>query len=116
QDRLELWSLSGSAPSPLPLSPAAGERGRGEGAIQKDLQWIPYDSLKGGDRDVRWAAFVDAKRLATISNSGQLVLWELATAKPLYHLAAQAGSTPALSPDRKYLAFSLGKEIGILDV
>src|SRR5207253_8850699 len=30
-----IFFVAGGAPSPLPLSPAAGERGRGEGAVQR---------------------------------------------------------------------------------
>jgi SLA1 homology domain 1, SHD1 len=97
QDRLELWNLSGAD-------------------VEKVLRWAPYDDLKGGDRDVKWAAFLDAKRLATVSNNGKLVVWELDPLKPLYHLQAQGGATPAVSPDRKYLAFTTGNDVGVLDV
>jgi hypothetical protein len=97
QDRLELWRLSASG-------------------IERGLRWIPYDDLKGDQRDVRWAEFLDENRLATISNSGKLAVWELETARPLYFLEVQAGCTPAVSPDRRYIAFATGKDVGVLDV
>jgi hypothetical protein len=97
KDRLELWSVA-------------------DGGIDKKAEWIPYDDLKGGDREIKWAAFLDPKRVATISNSGMLVVWELEKARPLFHLKAQGSCVPALSPDRKLLAFTTDKEVGILDV
>ena len=96
-DRLEVWSLGASG-------------------IRKLLQWTPYSDMQGGDRDVRWAAFLDARRLATASSSGKLAVWDLESAKPLYHLQMQGSCIPALSPDRKFLAFTTGKELGLLDV
>jgi hypothetical protein len=97
QDRLELWRL-------------------GAGGIERGLSWIPYDDLKGDQRDVRWAEFLGPGRVATISNSGKLAVWDLESARPVYYLDVQAGSTPAISPDRKYIAFSTGKDVGVLDV
>jgi hypothetical protein len=96
-DRLELWHLG-----------AAG--------IERGLSWIPYDDLKGDQRDVRWAEFLGAERVATVSNSGKLAVWDLESAQPVYYLDVQAGSTPAVSPDRKSIAFSTGKDVGVLDV
>ncbi len=96
-DRLEIWSL--------------GAKG-----IAKSLVWTPYGDLQGGDRDVRWAEFLDAKRLATASSSGKLAVWDLESARPLYHMQMQGSCIPALSPDRKTLAFTTGKELGLLDL
>jgi hypothetical protein len=97
QDRLELWQL--------------GPKG-----ITRGTSWIPYDDLKGDQRDIRWAEFLSTSRVATISNSGKLAVWETASARPIYYLDVQAGSTPAVSPDRKYITFSTGKDVGVLDV
>ena len=96
-DRLEVWKL--------------GPKG-----IERGLRWIPHDDGKGDQRDIRWAEFLDADKVATISKSGKLTVWELASARPLYYLDVQSGSTPALSPDRKFIAFSTAKDVGVLDV
>ena len=99
-DRLEFWGL-------------------GKSGLVKGDQWIPYEGINGangGDRDVRWAAFLDPGRFATISEGGKLVIWQSKPLKPLAVFPVQSGCTPALSPDRKFLAFATGKDIGLLDV
>ena len=98
-DRLELWSV-------------------GKSGIARGVAWSPYAAAtggNGGDRDVRWAAFLDEKRLATVSEAGMLVVWRLDPLEPLFTLQLQGGCSPGLSPDRKLMAFTTGKEIGVLD-
>jgi len=97
QDRLELWNLT----------PAG---------VTKVLQWTPYDDNKGGERDVKWAAFLDEDRLATLGGNGRLAIWDIDTATPICHLQIDGGSIPAVSPDRKLIAFSTGKQVGVFDV
>ncbi len=96
-DRLEVWSVNGSA-------------------ITKGISFFPYDDAQNGDRDIKWAACLPGDRALTLSNKGKLVLWNLASAKAVYSLVIQDGTTPGLSPDRKLLAFTTGKELGILDI
>ncbi len=99
QERLEFWNM-------------------GKSGLTKGDQWIPYDNTTGpnrGERDVKWAAYLDAKRLATISDKGILVIWQIKPLKPLAYMDLEGGCTPALSPDRKLLAFATPKEIGVLD-
>ena len=48
--------------------------------------------------DVRWAAYLDAKRFATVSEAGKLVIWQEQPLKPLATMQIQSGCTPALSP------------------
>jgi WD40 repeat protein len=95
-DRLELWALDGSA-------------------IRKIAQWIPYDDVKGNDREVKWAAFLADGRLATCSGGGRLAVWDLEPLRPAYQLTIKGGGIPALSPDRKLIAFAEEKEVGVLD-
>jgi WD40 repeat protein len=97
QDRLELWNLTPTG-------------------ITKVLQWTPHDNEKGGDRDVKWAAFLDDDRFVTLGANGKLAVWNAQSATPQFHLQIDGGSVPALSPDRKLIAFSTGKQIGVLDV
>jgi len=96
-DRLELWSLTRSG-------------------VVRDLQWCPYDDGQRGDRDVKWAAFLDDQRLATLSGSGRLAVWKLEPLRPVYSLQIENSCLPALSPDRKYLAFVVNQQVGVLDV
>ena len=96
QDRLELWKL-------------------GRDGVDKILQWIPYDDQKGGEREIKWASFIGDDRVATVSGGGKLAVFDAKTAQPIYWLQIAGGCLPGLSPDNKYIAFSTGKEIGVLD-
>lgn len=96
-DRLELWTL-------------------GAQGISKVIAFFPYGDASGGDRDVKWGAFVDGQRALTVSNKGKLALWDVDSAKAIYSLDIQGDTKPGLSPDRKFLAFTTGKEMGILDI
>ncbi len=97
QDRMELWNLTPSG-------------------VEKVLQWTPFDDAKGGDRDVKWAAFLDEDRFAMLGGNGRLAICNADTAQPIFHIQIDGGCVPALSPDRKLIAFSTGKQLGVLDV
>ncbi len=96
-DRLEFWSLSNAG-------------------IAKDRSFVPYGDINGGDRDVKWAAFLGEKTFATVSSGGKLAVWDLDSLDPIYYLTIENGCVPALSADRKRLAFTTAKEVGVLDV
>jgi hypothetical protein len=68
------------------------------------------------DADVKWAAFLDGGRFAVLLGSGKLGVLKTAAAEPVFCLSLAANSTPALSPDRKYLAFAESNRIGVLDL
>lgn len=97
KDQLEIWSLA--------------DKGN-----EKVVEFSPADA-KGRGHDIRWAMFLDKKRLLTASyGSGMVVLWELPSLKPIYQAMIQGSSVPALSHDRKLLAFTTGQQLGVLDV
>ena len=98
QDRLELWAVGS------------------EGNISKGLKWIPHGDRQSTARDIKWAAFVDSQRLLTLGGEGQLALWNASTAQPIWWLKIDSRCRPALSPDRKLLAFASGKQLGVLDI
>ena len=87
--------------------------------LVKGVEWHAYERpgvANAGDQDVRWAAFLGPERLATISEPGNLVIWQVKPLKPLASLGVQSGCTPAVSPDGKLLAFATSSDIGVLDV
>ncbi len=96
-DRLEVWQLTGSQ-------------------ARKLVSWVPYEDLRGGDRDVLWASFVDNGQLATVGGKGELVVWSFPEIEPLCRAPLGMTGLPALSPDRKLIAFCAANSIGILDV
>lgn len=97
QGQLEIWRLTDSR-------------------LNKLLQWKPYGDQNGPDQDVKWVEFLPDDRLATLNSSGKLTLWNAATAEPLAWLQVAGNCHPALSPDRRYLAFATDQEIGLLDL
>lgn len=96
-DRLEIWSVQGKEALP-------------------SLVWKPYDDVQGAARDVMWAEFVDASTLATSSRGGRVALWDVASAQPICHFQLVDGAVPAMSADRKWIAFSSQDRIGLFDV
>lgn len=96
-DRLEMWNLTPQG-------------------IEKTLVWHPNDDAKGGQRDVKWGAFLEDDKFLTLGANGRLAAWNANSAEPTFSLQIDGGSGPALSPDRKLLAFSTGKQVGVLDL
>jgi hypothetical protein len=97
QDRLEVWTLKG---------PRA----------ERMVSWIPYDDTNGAGRDVLWGEFLDSSHLATSSRGGKAVIWSFPELEPLTTFSLADSAVPGLSPDRKRLAYSTGKEVGIYDI
>lgn len=97
QDRLEVWTVTGSR-------------------AQRRVSWIPYDDAQHGARDVVWGAFLDSSHLATSSRGGKVVVWSFPDLEPLSSFTLADGCAPGLSPDRKRIGYSNGKEVGVFDV
>ena len=96
-ERLEIWSLNGRN-------------------VVRSLVWTPFSDDPGWGHDVNWAAFIDAKRLALCSGSGKLAIWNLATCQPICHTHVTNDGHPALSPDRKWLAYVGDDTLGLIDI
>lgn len=96
-DRLEVWTVDGTE-------------------VSKSAIWTPYGDDQGAARDVLWAEFVDDATLATSSREGKVVLWKFPEIEPLCTFVLANGAVPALSPDRKLIAWSNGSNIGLFDV
>ena len=97
QDRLEVWTPKGNK-------------------VTKSVAWVPYDADQGAARDVLWAEFIDPERLATSSREGKVVVWKYPDIEPICHFETVNGAIPALSPDRKLIAYSDGTDVGLFDV
>jgi len=97
QDRMEVWTLKGNK-------------------VNRSKVWVPYDDVQGGPRDVMWAEFIDEQHLVTSSRGGKVVVWKFPAIEPEYSFQLADGAVPALSPDRRLIAYSNGTEVGIFDV
>ncbi|WP_373652647.1 SHD1 domain-containing protein [Schlesneria sp. DSM 10557] len=97
QDRLEVWIPKGNK-------------------VTKKVSWTPYEADQGAARDVLWAEFVNAETLATSSRDGKVVLWKFPEIEPVCQFDTANGAVPALSPDRKWIAFSNGSDVGVFDI
>jgi hypothetical protein len=96
-DRLEIWNLSPQG-------------------IEKELIWHPNDDAKNGDRDVKWGAYLEEDQFLTLGGNGRLAMWKANSAEPAFALQIDGSSAPALTPDRKLLAFTTGQQVGVLDL
>lgn len=95
QDCLETWTIGASG-------------------VSRGMKWVPYANEKDRNRNVKWAAYLDEHRLATCSSGGRLAIWDAETTRPICYLDIKG--RPALSPDRKHLAFLVEGQVGVLDV
>jgi WD40 repeat protein len=97
KDQLEIWIL------------------KGKEAV-RTLIFTPYDEIDETNRDVTWAEFIDAKTLATCSSGGKAAIWSFPALQPICHFQLFDSSIPALSPDRKWIAFASGNTVGLFDI
>jgi hypothetical protein len=97
KSQVEIWSLTANG-------------------VVRNLQWAAAENQGMGGRKVAWGAFVDEERVATLAEDGLLTIWTAATAKPLLFLKIDGGSRPAISPDRKYMAFATNTAVCVLDL
>ena len=93
-DRLEVWKVAG-------------------GKVRKLESFVPYAQVQGAGRDVVWAKFLDADSFATAGN-GELAVWRFPELEPLCRLPVNG--VPALSPDRRFVAFCDSGGVGLFDV
>jgi hypothetical protein len=71
---------------------------------------------EGNEANAKWAAFLDNERFAVLLESGKLGVLKATAAEPLYSAAVDGFCTPALSPDRKYLAVAQSDKISVIDL
>lgn len=93
-DRLEVWKVAG-------------------GKVRKLESFIPYPQAGGAARDIGWARFLDGESFATAGN-GELAVWRFPAIEPVCRLPVSG--VPALSPDRRFIAFCDAGGVGLFDV
>lgn len=96
-DRLEVWTLQGSR-------------------VAKHLECVPFADVNGGDKDLMWAEFVDANRLAISGRGGRVGVLDFPDLTVQCYVESVGGAVPTLSPNRKLLAFSNGDSVCLLDL
>lgn len=96
-DRLEVWIPKGKK-------------------VSKTVSWIPYNTENGAARDVTWAEFISPSQLATANSGGRVVIWKFPKIEPICYFDTENGAVPALSPDRKWIAFTASSIVGVFDV
>ena len=78
--------------------------------------WKPYARREGPAKEkvVRFAAFGNGGRLITVSQSGDGVIWDFESRKPLARFTYHGACQPTLSSDRKMLGICGGDIVGMV--
>jgi hypothetical protein len=77
--------------------------------------FAPYVMNTWPDLVPTWSMWLDEDRLFTVNREGQLILWQVSTAKAEYELLIERGATPILTPGRKYLVVPTSSGIQFFD-
>lgn len=90
---------------------------QGKKIVPIDL-WKPYEQMTEDPKEkiVRFARFINNDRLLTLSQNGQVVIWEFASRKPVRRFQYHGACQPSLSNDRKFLAICGGDVFGIVNL
>lgn len=78
--------------------------------------WTPFEGENHNNKEITWARFLENQQIAIACRSGKVCIWQLPDLEPLYSIQLSDGAIPALSPDRKRLAFCDGDEFGLFDL
>ena len=90
---------------------------KGKKIIPVDL-WKPYEAMSEPAKEqvVRFARFINGGKLLTLSQSGQVVIWDFASRRPVRRFSYHGACQPALTHDRKHLAICGGDIFGIVNL
>ena len=95
-EKLEFWSI--------------------DGKFKRLAAFTPYEGPNKFDSAVQAALFAGPNRLVTANGAGTVAVWDIAKGAPVYQAAGQRSAAPALSPDRKLLAFATDQDVAICDL
>jgi len=87
-------------------------------ADKKASHWIsfaPYVMNTWPNLDPEWSAWLDDDRLFTVNGEGQLILWQVESAKALYELLLDGNVRPILSHRKKHLVVPTSSGIQFFD-
>lgn len=89
----------------------------GEQIVPLDF-WKPYETLDKPTKEkvVRFAQFINVGNLVTLSQSGEVVVWDFETRNPVRRFSYHGACQPSLSNDRKYLAICGGDIFGVVNL
>jgi hypothetical protein len=83
--------------------------------VEHIVGFAPYVMNTWPDLVPTWSMWLDEDRLFTVNREGQLILWQVSTAKAEYELLIERGATPILTPGRKYLVVPASSGIQFYD-
>jgi hypothetical protein len=92
---LEVWDLTSTGANPL-------------------VRWLPHPPRT--HTKIKWSAFLNDDRIATIDEKGHLAVWKATTGQLLAQLELGGECHPALTADRKYLIYGAKQEIAAIDL
>lgn len=120
------WNLLAVSPDGQQVA-MQGERGVGDKppielwtlgmkGIERQASWVPFPDKDDWNKEIKWAAYVDGKKLLTLGSWGKLALWNLDDAKPQWWTKIEGNATPALSVDGKWLAVWTEQGLGTVEL
>jgi hypothetical protein len=71
--------------------------------VEHVVGFAPYVMNAWPNAVPTWSTWLDEERMFTVNAEGQLILWQVDTAKATYELLVERRVKPLLSPGRKYL-------------
>ena len=79
------------------------------------ISFSPYVMNTWPDADVKWLSWLDDQRLFTLNEEGQLILWQVESAKAIYELKLNRKTKPILSHGRKFLVVPTSAGVQFFD-
>jgi hypothetical protein len=87
-----------------------------ENRVEQLFECAPFSDLDSRAAGLSWAEFVDENQLMIAGNSGRVAVLAYPEIKLVCYAEAGDGSVPAISPDRKLLAYCDGDNVVMVDI
>lgn len=85
----------------------------GTNAVSR-ISWAPFLGETFGQ--VAWGDFVGPDMLAVCSGDGTIGIWKTDGLQQIFHIKSTHFGLPAVSPDRKLIAYSDGEQVHVVNV